>query len=104
MQTGWLDTAGKFYPCETFEHIAVAEEICGTCYIAALSADDVLMNSGWVKITRSMLGMKEQNIFWEKHLTNSQIEFLRPYFEENDENVSDVSKMRWEWELDTRSG
>lgn len=98
MQTGWLNPAGRFYPCETFEHFAVAEEIIGDYYIAA--PDDALMDIGWVKITRSMLGMKEQGIFWEKHLTQPQIEFLRPYFEENDEPVSPVALMRWEWELD----
>ena len=98
MQTGWLDPAGRFCPCDTFDHVAVAEEIVGDHYITA--PDDVLMDSGWVKITRSLLGVKEQNIFWEKHLTNSQIEFLRQYFEKNDENVSPVAQMRWEWELD----
>lgn len=100
MQTGWLTPVGEFCPCETFEHIAIAEEIVGDRYIAA--PDDVLMNSGWVKITRSLLGMKEQNIFWEKHLTQPQIEFLRPYFETNDEPVSPVALMCWERELDNK--
>lgn len=100
MQTGWLDPAGRFYPCDTFDHVAVAEEIVGDHYIAA--PDDALMDSGWVKITRSLLGMKEQNIFWEKHLTNPQIEFLRAYFEKNDENVCPVAQMRWEYEMDNR--
>ena len=100
MQTGWLDPAGRFYPCETFEHIAVAEEIVGDRFVAA--PDDMLMNSGWVKITRSLLGKKEQNIFWEKHLTIPQIDFLRTYFENNDENVSPIAVMRWEYELDNK--
>jgi len=100
MQTGWLDPAGKFYPCETFEHIDVAEKIIGNRFVTA--PDDVLMNSGWVKITRSLLGKKEQNIFWEKHLTITQIDFLRTYFENNDENVSPVSLMKWEYELDNK--
>lgn len=100
MQTGWLNPAGRFYPCETFEHVAVAEEILGDRYIVA--PDDSLMDSGWVKITRSLLGIKEQNIFWEKHLTKPQIEFLRPYFETNDEPVNSIAIMRWEWELDIK--
>lgn len=105
MQTGWLDPAGRFYPCETFEHVAVAQDIVHESEIPNrfLSApDDVLMYTGWVKITRSLLGTKTQEIFWERRLTDSQIKFLWPYFAENDENISSIAMMRWERELDNK--
>lgn len=103
MQTGWLAPNGDFYPCETFDHIAVAEDIVNKLNITIAlkhNADDILMSSGWAKITRSLLRVKEQNIFWEKFLTEYQKQFLRPYFEENDEPVSPITKMRWEYEMD----
>jgi hypothetical protein len=103
MQTGWLAPNGDFYPCETFEHIAVAEELVDKLDIhigLKYHADDILMESGWVKITRSLLGVKEQNIFWDKFLTEYQKKFLKPYFEENDELIGAIAIMRWEYEND----
>lgn len=102
MQTGWLSPNGEFYPCATFDHIEVAEDIISKVGIQANGVyhpDDVLMSAGWVHITRSSLGMKEQNVFWDKFLTEHQKRFLKPYFEENDEPVSDVAKARWEYEV-----
>ena len=103
MQTGWLAPNGDFYPCETFDHVALAEEIVDKLNIQTglkYHCDDILMDSGWVKITRSLLGRKEQNIFWDKFLTEYQKQFLKPYFEENDELISPIAIMRWEYEMD----
>ena len=102
MQTGWLAPNGDFYPCAVFDHVWVAEDIVDKLYVITndrYHPDDVLLSAGWVQITRSLLGTKEQNIFWEKFLTEYQKQFLRPYFEENDELISSVSKMKWEFEL-----
>lgn len=103
MQTGWLDTAGGFYPCEVFDHVVEAERIVrnlglvsGTKY----HADEILLNNGWVQITRSLIGRKEQNIFWNRFLTEYQKNFLKPYFEENDEPISSVAIIKWEREMD----
>ena len=103
MQTGWLDPNGDFYPCAVFEHVALAEDIVNDLELVSATtyhADDVLLKHGWVQITRSLLGMKEQNIFWERYLTEYQKNFLKPYFEENDGPVSPIAIMRWEYEMD----
>ena len=110
MQTGWVAKDGSFYPCETYEHVSVAENLIKKLklprmenhdrYLGVDAPDDVLLHHGWVRITRSLLFSKEQNIYWEKRLTSDQISFLMPYFEENDEVISETSKMRWEYELD----
>ena len=103
MQTGWLAPNGDFYPCETFDHVEVAEDLVDKFNVQRglkYHADDILMDAGWTKITRSLLGRKEQNVFWEKFLTEYQKQFLRPYFEENDEPVSAIAIMRWEFEMD----
>lgn len=101
MQTGWLDTAGDFYPCAVFDHIAMAEGIVDDLGLVSRTkhhADEILLEHGWVQITRSLLGMKEQNIFWDRFLTEYQKNFLRPYFEKNDEPICSIAKMRWEYE------
>ena len=99
MQTGWLAPNGDFYKCSLYEHIDTAIEIVeklNMCCPVRHFADKLLMDNGWVQITRSLLGVKEQSIYWDKFLTEAQKTFLRPYFEENDENVSYVSKLLWE--------
>lgn len=103
MQTGWLAPNGDFYPCEVFDHVGVAGDIIEKLNIQRgmrYHSDDILLSSGWAKITRSLLIVKEQNIVWDKFLTEYQKQFLRPYFEENDEPVSFTSKARWERETD----
>lgn len=103
MQTGWLDPNGNFYPCETFEHVAVAEGIVNDLELVSRNtthSDDILLEHGWAQISRSLLGMKEQTIYWNRFLTEHQKQFLRPYFEENDEPVSPMSLMVWEKEMD----
>ena len=101
MQTGWLDTTGDFYPCEVFDHIEEARGIVNDLGLVSRTkrhADEILLEYGWVQITRSLIGIKEQNIFWDRFLTEYQKNFLRPYFEENDEPVSWAAQKRWEYE------
>jgi hypothetical protein len=103
MQTGWLAPNGDFYPCEVYDHVEVAREIIDKLNVprdGRYHSDDILWSSGWVKITRFFLGVKEQGIVWDKFLTEYQKQFLRPYFEENDELVSFASKARWDREMD----
>lgn len=102
MQTGWLDPTGTFYPCKVFEHVEMANDLVDLLKIESPTyhGDETLLKNGWVQITRSLLGVKEQNIFWEKFLTEYQKQFLRPYFEENDEPVSSTAMKRWEFETD----
>lgn len=105
MQTGWLDPAGNFYPCETFEHYDVAVVLVDRLFPEIMDErceDDILKERGWVQITRSLIGKKEQSIYWDRFLTEYQKQFLRQYFEENDEPISLASKMKWEREINAR--
>ena len=45
------------------------------------------------------MGEHGQSLQWTKRLTDSQIEFMTPYFEENDMPVTSYSKMEWEREM-----
>ena len=94
MQTGWLSPTGEFIKCDTYDHLDVARQLTHDgCY-----ADDLLLKRGYVKISRSLMGRREQAIYYDlRHtLTPEQVRFLRPYFEENDIPVSEVTQQRWE--------
>lgn len=90
MQTGWLSPTGEWHPCETYEHTTYASRILE-------SSEGCLEKAGWVKITRSAMGIREQKIYWDlRHsLTPEQIRFLRPYFEENDIPVCELATYRF---------
>lgn len=95
MQTGWLSPTGEWHPCETYEHTTYASRILE-------SSEGRLEKAGWVKITRSAMGIREQKIYWDlRHsLTPEQIRFLRPYFEENDIPVCELATYRFRKESD----
>lgn len=97
MQTGWLSPTGEFIECDVFDHIYVARQLTHDGY----HADDILLKRGYVQISRSLMGNREQAIFYDlRHtLTPEQVRFLRPYFEENDIPVSEVARQRWEMEV-----
>ena len=103
MQTGWLDPAGCFYPCNIYEHYDLAIELVACIYPEIMDdeyEDVILLNRGWVQITRSQIGQKTQNIYWDRFLSEFQKQFLRPYFEDNDEPISSVSMMKWKHETE----
>lgn len=97
MQTGWLSPTGEFIECDVYNHIYVARQLTHDGY----HADDILLKRGYVQISRSLMGNREQAIFYDlRHtLTPEQVRFLRPYFEENDIPVSEVARQRWEMEV-----
>ena len=95
MQTGWLSPTGEWHPCETYEHTNYASRVLN-------SSESRLENTGWVKITRSAMGTREQKIYWDlRHtLTPEQVRFLRPYIEENDIPVDELVKYRFRKETE----
>lgn len=97
MKTGWLSPTGEFVECDVCDHIEAACEIAGERY----RADEKLKKSGWVQITRSLMGRKEWHIYYDLYhnLTPEQIRFLRPYFENDEIPMNSIAKMRWEMEL-----
>jgi hypothetical protein len=96
LKTGWLSPNGDFYPCKTYEHIATAMKILND--ETANRADETLYNCGYVSITISQLGTKNWRIHWEKFLTEQQIAFLRPYFEDV-MPVNSITNICWEREI-----
>ena len=99
MKTGWLSPTGEFIECNVCDHIDIARKLTGEGY----DADDILLRGGYVKISRSFMGMREQTIYYDVHhiLTPEQIRFLRPYFEENDIPMDNLAQMRWNCEVNT---
>lgn len=102
MRLGWLSPSGEFTEVHYGDHVAVADKILMKMdkFFEVGPSDDKLLNLGWVKITVSLLGKKEQRIYWNKFLTEEQKNFLRPYFEENDLSVNKYEKIRFDKEND----
>lgn len=98
MELGWLSPNGDFYPCDLYDHIMIAEKLVEFYkYPETYSGDIVLMNHGWVHIT-SAYGYSELHIYWDKHLTDYQKNFLKKYFEQDEFPISRISKVEWEGE------
>ena len=62
--------------------------------------DDKLLNNGWVYIGIGVYFEHEWRIGWNTKLSPEQIQFLRPYFEQNDLPVNEIARMRWELETE----
>ena len=96
---GWLAPDGTFCPCGWGSHVTMAESICkqrGFSF-SSKSADDVLMEHGYVHLTQSFL-TGEYSFFWDRLLTTMQIAVLKPYFENSDLPISKSTQMEWEFE------
>lgn len=99
MKTGWLSPTGEFIECDVCDHIYIARELTEEEY----NANGVLLKRGYVQISRSLMGNREQKIYYDLHhnLTLEQIRFLRPYFEDNDILMDSLAQMRWNMEVNT---
>lgn len=96
LQFGWLSRS-EFYPCDIMDHVWEAERLCREYgYVSVNSRpDDVLMDHGWVHITRSAFS-GEYRIYWDKHLNEYQKSFLRPYMESG--NIEDFCLREFRYE------
>lgn len=103
---GWLSPEGELIECGSYEHVSVARNIAyqrGYSQIDAngkkINPDDQLMQNGWAYIGVSDLD-QELRIGWNNWLTNSQKQFLKPYFENEVEwrPINQIAKYRWEQE------
>lgn len=109
VKTGWLDPSGDFYPCCIMEHYAWAKEYLNDLKnafddhrnISGKDAEQILIDAGWVQITRSMIGNQEYSIFWslEKRLTEYQENFLKPIFEDTKTDIGFSSRCHWEHDM-----
>lgn len=104
MKTGWLSPDGRFYECPSYGHYLAARKIIELLGYKTKderygTIDDTLLNRGFVRIGICSMGEHGQSLQWTKRLTDFQIKFMTPYFEENDMPVTSYSKMEWEREM-----
>lgn len=107
LRQGWLSPSGEFVECNSYDHLCVARSLAGHLNTPdydqrrerTVSADEKLMNAGWVYIGISSFMCHEWRIGWARDLSPEQRIFLKPYFEDGDGlPVNDVAIMRWEME------
>lgn len=96
LKCGWLSPSGEFIECNPYDHIAVAEEVLGS---SIPSADEQLLNSGWVKIYRESFCGHKWGVTWYKFLTDSQKSFLSPLFKDKTNDFLAYCKYEFEDEL-----
>lgn len=104
---GWLSPEGKMYDCEYMDHIDEASEIIKEYnYESSNRPDDILMNHGWVHLTRISfcVPFPQWGIFWKDpwwhHLTEAQKFFLKPYVEEYKDFIYESCLTDLEYEFD----
>lgn len=102
---GWLAPNGDFTKVFWGEHDGVSEQICLMLGLEEfLLPDEKLINMGWLRIGYVLLdgapviniGMKP-----EGHFTESQKNFLRPYFEDR-ENYEFFAHLYYIWEEENK--
>lgn len=101
LKVGWLSPSGELVECPYFDHYSTAKRLVNKLGYASqtnVANDDILMEHGWVHIGISLLGVKEWAIFWEGFLTESQKNFLKPYFEDEERPMNITALCRWEEE------
>ena len=109
LRNGWLSPTGEFFECGYCDHIDVAQKLTEPLQLPdydfkterRISADDKLLNAGWVYIGFASVIFREWMIGWRHHLTHEQRMFLAPYFEKEDGfPVNAVAMMRWKEETE----
>lgn len=99
---GWLSPTGEFIAADLYSHYHIACELVeklGYKNISNLSADDLLLDNGWVHISLSLLYSKQWRITWDKFLTVGQINYLKKYYN-GDIPIHPDSLIRWEKEVE----
>ena len=101
LKVGWLSPSGELVECPYFDHYSTARELVnklGYTSRPSTANDDILVEHGWVHIGISLLGTKEWAIFWKGFLTESQKNFLKPYFEDEERPMCLSARLKWEKE------
>lgn len=107
LEQGWLSPTGEFFKCNSYDHIEKAKELAENLNLPdidsktgrIISADDQLLFAGWVYIGISVFLCHEWRVGWHRSLSQEQIQFLRPYFEQEDIPMNSFCKTHWEEEL-----
>ena len=94
IECGWLSSSGEFILCEPYEHMAVAQELVAD-KVPYNVADDYLLDHGWVKIYRESYCGHKWHVDWKGFLSESQKLFLRPIFEDYENDIYAYCRECW---------
>lgn len=99
IKCGWLSPYGEFTECNPYEHMSVAEKLTeGKCLY--YMSDRYLLKHGWAKIYRESFCGHKWFIAWRGFLSEWQKNFLRPIFEDSNNDIDFGCKAAWEIEND----
>ena len=85
---GWLSSEGEMIKCEGHAHVAVAIDIAKKLYHydGSRQADEILLQHGWLRISRLIYGDEGITFFTPQVMSEYQLSFLRTIFD-NDANM-----------------
>lgn len=96
IKLGWLSPTGEMIECNAYGHIQAAYDILDKNYDmgCVLNPDDVLVGLGWVHICRGAILDHNYHFFWNvnRFLTLEQIQYLKPYFEDEGVSIDEVER------------
>lgn len=95
IKCGWLLSSGQFIPCKPYEHRAVAEELVNGV-VPYTVADDYLLDHGCVKIYIGSFFDHKWHISWKGFLSEAQKLYLRPIFEDVQNDIDVYCRECWE--------
>lgn len=105
LHTGWLSPSAELIECGYMSHSITAEEIINRLHLKhgyEIRDDDFLLELGYVKIGKSLLGNQEYYILFEKSLTDLQIKYIQDILEKEkdlDAPFGYLTKFRLENEI-----
>ena len=97
IRCGWLSPLGEFEECGSYEHLGKAIELVPDDAPWG-NEDEYLLNRGWVKIYREGLFGHRWHIEWRMFLREAQKSFLRPIFENPENDIATYCIYDWERE------
>lgn len=103
IKCGWLSSSGEFVQCEPYEHMAVAQGLIASKALYSV-ADDYLLDHGWVKIYRESFNGHKWHVDWKGFLSDPQKSFLRPIFEDCENDIYAYCRYCWEIECEWAEG
>lgn len=95
IECGWLSWPGKFTACKPYDHLAIAEELANGMALYSV-ADDYLLDHGYVKIYRESFCGHKWFIAWRGFLSEAQKSYLRPIFEDAQNDIHVHCRECWE--------
>lgn len=96
IKLGWLSPTAELVECREYEHIYIAASILDKSYNMGYvsNPDNALIYMGWVHITRGQVLDHDYHFYWNmnKFLTPEQIQYLKPYFEDENCPIDEIQR------------